>query len=174
MTHFPFFPERGSCSLEQIEVGVDQITVFARTAAASVACPSCAQPASRIHSRYTRRLQDVPCSGLPVHLVLQVRRFFCLNPACPRRIFVERLQGVAREHAQRTLRVNALLRALAVALGGEPAARLIGVLGLSSSADTFLRRLREARLHAPPTPRVLGLDEWAYRKGRTYGTILVE
>jgi transposase len=174
MIQFPFFPGLVSCALEQIEVGVDQITLHARTTASSVACPCCSQLTSRIHSRYTRHLQDLPCGGLPVHLVLQVRRFFCLNSACPRRIFVERLEGIATEHAQQTTRVNALLRTLALALGGEPATRLIGALGLSSSADTFLRRLREARGSAQPTPRVLGLDEWAHRKGRTYGTILVD
>jgi hypothetical protein len=162
MIQFPFFPGLVSCALEQIEVGVDQITVHARMTASSVACPSCARLISRIHSRDIRRLQDLPCDGLPLHLVLQVHRFFCLNSTCPCRNFVERLEGVAREHAQRTLCVNALLRTLALALGGEPAARLIGALGLASSADTFLRRLREARLSAHPTPRVLGLDEWTY------------
>ncbi len=163
-----------SYCIESLELSNEQLIIHARTVAESAACPLCRQPSSHVHSRYGRRLQDLPCSGVPVQLIVQVRRFVCEQTRCPRRIFAERLEGLAAAHAQRTRRVNKLLGALALALAAEAATRLIGSLGLCCSADTFLRRARSAVLPAHPTPGVLGVDDWAWRKGKTYGSLLVD
>jgi transposase len=103
-----------------------------------------------------------------------VRRFICTTATCPRRTFAEQVPRLTQPHAQRTNRLNDLLQILGVAMGGEPGHRLCGHLSTPASADTLLRRVRQLPPPEVPTPRVLGVDEWAKRKGRTYGTLLVD
>src|SRR3712207_9293738 len=97
--------------------------VTARAVAAAAACPACAQRATRVHSRYTRTLADLPYGGTAVRLILQVRRFFCHSTTCPRRTFVEQIARVTTRHAQHTVRLNDIHTLLGLALGGEGGAR---------------------------------------------------
>jgi hypothetical protein len=98
---------------------------------------------------------------------VHAHRFFGRTRGCPRRIFAERLEGVASVGGRKTRRLCASLRNVALADGGEGGARLAGRLGLGASPDTFLRLIRAAPLITPPTPRVIGVDDWAKRRGRT-------
>ena len=140
----------------------------------SAPCPLCDRPSARLHSHYRRRLADLPWQGRTVELRVRVRRFRCATATCLRRIFVERLPTVAIPKARRTCRLHDTQQSLALALGGAPGSRLADKLAMPVSGATLLRMIRSIVIEEPSTPRVLGVDEWAWRKGQTYGTILCD
>ena len=161
-------------TLEELVADEAGVTLVVRTRRPTASCPVCDHPAVRIHSWYTRQLADVPWQGLAARLRLRTRRWFCDNPGCARRIFTERLPTVAPPHAQRTPRLAVIVLVFGVAVGGAPGARLLADLGIAVSGDTLRRAVGAAALPDADTPRVLGVDDWSLKKGRTYGTILVD
>lgn len=137
-------------------------------------CPDCQQPSSSIHSRYTRHPQDLPCTQRGVQLELCVHRFRCANPTCPRRTFVERLPELVPFYARRTRRLTVRLRAVGFEAGAEAGARIGRHFGIQTSGDTLLRVLRQTPETCHSPPRVVGIDDWAFKKGLRYGSILVD
>jgi transposase len=167
------FPDLSDGMVEQVQVA-DEITVTLRAASQTAACPCCGTVAKRVQSRYTRHLHDLPSSERAIHLLVEVRRFLCPKKTCRRKIFAERFPLLALPHAQRTIRLQQTLQMLGFALGGQAGACVSKQLHLSASRDTILRLVRQSDLPTPVSPRVVGVDEWAWKRGLRYGTRLCD
>jgi transposase len=170
----PALPLLANLTVSELTITDTHITLIAAAATATALCPDCLQPANRIHSRYARTLKDLPWSGIPVQLQLVVRRFFCPTATCQRVTFAEQVLGLTQRCAQRTTALKDTLRTLGLALGGTAGARLGRALGMSGSADTVLRQIHATALPTAPPPRVVGIDDWARRKGQQYASIIVD
>src|SRR5712692_8279383 len=146
------FPDLPEIQVEEVEVA-EEITLTLRTTSPTASCPSCGTASSRIQSRYTRVLRDLPSVGHPIRLIVHVRRFFCKKSTCAQKIFVERLPTLCHPHAQRTKRLQEALRQLGLRGGGQAGADVGSELGISGSRDTILRLVRRSPQSAKTEPR---------------------
>ncbi len=132
-------------NVEAVHDAAGAVVVVASGRALECRCPHCGTLSRRVHSRYPRMLADLPCAGRRLELNLTVRRFVCNAGNCRRKIFAERFgDDVIRPMARRTARLDCLVRHLALALGGRPAARFADRLGFPVSNDTLLRTVRRS------------------------------
>ena len=167
-------PAYAGVRIAAIAVDPDVVEVQLATTGEAAPCPRCGSVSTTVHGRYRRTLRDRPCLGLPVRLLVAARKFVCRRGDCPRRVFCERLPELTAPHAHTTGELADAHRSLGLALGGEAGARLAAELGLPTSPDTILRRVKDAPDEPAPRPRFVGIDDWATRKGHTYGTIVID
>jgi transposase len=166
------FAQLRGLELDQGEDRGDLVRLVARTRTSLVTCPECGEPATRVHDRYWRRLPDLACGGRPVQVVLQVRRFICANAACVVAAFAEQAAGLTAGHQRRTTGLRSLRERVALALAGRAGSGRARALAAIVSRGTLIRLIK-----APPDPQigevaVLGVDDWAKRRGQSYARVL--
>jgi transposase len=172
LTSLFLLPE--TIAIEAVSPTKTDLTIQVSCTLKNAACPLCQHSSERIHGNYGRTVADVPCGGRRVTLALTMRKFVCVTPDCPRKIFTERLSALVQSYARMTNRLSELIQTLGFATCGELGERVAPKLGMHVSGPTLLRRMRAVCIPPPQSVRILGIDDWAWKKGQTYGTILVD
>ena len=160
-------------AIERLDAEGDALLIVARPVSKSAACPACGSVSAHVHSKYQRHLADLPSQGRLVRIRLWSRRFRCTAAECCRKIFTERLAATgSRPFARRTTRLEAIVHHLGLALGGRPGQSFAKRLLLPVSKDTLLRVVRR-RSRPPADPlRIVGIDDWAWRRNHRYASIV--
>src|SRR5215813_8894563 len=167
-------PPDDRITFQSLIIDAPRFILVAAMISAHSTCPDCCQPTQRIHGHYPRTLADLPWATAPIELRLIVRRFRCCTRTCRRKTFAERLPSVAPLYARTTTRLSTTQANTGLALGGAAGARHLSRHGLPGSRNTLLRRVRSVSVPEGPEPEIIGLDDWAWRKGNRYGTIIVD
>jgi transposase len=159
--------------IDQVEHDETGVRIWTRPRASPAACQTCGHSSSRVHSRYDRQVADAAVAGRPVVLRLRVRRFFCDTPECPKGTFVEQVEGLTTRYARRRPLLREMLESIGLTLAGRAGSRRARSLGLVAGRDTLLRLVRALPDLPIETVTILGVDDFAIRKGQTYATIVL-
>ena len=167
------FPLPEGMLIEEIQATETGLHLTVRATHPTSCCPLCSQVSSSVHSHYRRTLSDTTCAGRQVHLCLTVRRFYCRNRLCERRVFTERLPRFVHPWARMTIRLSEHLQAVGLATSGRGGVKLATCLGMRSTRQTLLRRIMALVDLPEESVLYLGIDDFSLLRGQRFGTILV-
>src|SRR6266852_4390543 len=173
MLSSPLFPLPDGLEITSVSDTPEEVLVRVTSHRSSSPCPQCSTPSSAIHSLYRRHPQDLPCAGRPIRLLFTVRKFFCRNPNCSRKVFTERLPDFLEASSRLTKRLRTAVQEIGFATGGKGGERLSDKLGIPISEATMLCSLFLVPLPEVGKVRVVGVDDWSWRRGKRFGSILV-
>jgi transposase len=175
MVHSALLPVSNLVCLQALDKREDHFLLQLTTKSTQGICPNCGRRSNSKHSNYIRKLLDLPWAGIPVKVNLSVSKYYCKNTNCIRKIFTERFGEELKPYARRTVRLTQHLTQIGYALGGNAGSKLASLLGMPIGRSTMLRIIYndESDIESV-TLRVLGIDDWAFKKGNNYGTILVD
>ncbi len=159
--------------IEQIQLTENGLVIEVVATTPTACCPLCSEPSSSIHCHYRRTLRDAPCAGRRVQLFLTVRKFSCRNPYCERKVFAERLPAFVEPWARMTIRHCQQITSIGLATCGKGGARLAARLGIQTTRQSILRRIMDLPDVLTGSVLFLGIDDFSFRRGYRFGTILV-
>ena len=160
--------------LDSIEVHEQAVLVYLHATSLTARCPQCGTAGSRVHSRYQRTVADLAFGGRSLTLKLLVRKWICPEALCSQHIFAERFPELVQHYARMTDRLITALQSTGVLTNGADAAQIASSFGMATTAKTIIRRVLQLSLPSEGSVHKVGIDEWAWKKGHHYGTILVD
>ena len=173
MERTPLLPLPEGMLIDEIQITENGLLIAVIATHPTSCCPLCSEASDSIQSHYRRVLRDAPCAGRPVRLVLTVRKFYCRNPYCPRKVFAERLPAFVKPWARMTIRYCQQITSIGLATCGKGGVRLAAHLGIQTKRQTILRRIMDLPDVSPGSILYLGIDDFSFRRGCRFGTLLV-